>query len=152
MPTTVDQSADPFWQWLGREHGSWRYRLYSFKQRLFRRKVATPAEYDAYLWGKRLGQIDVPAKVKLFSDYLDAHSAAPPYVEEKQSAPPKPSGAHWTQSVLSALVSKCGYTMEEALNVPVSRALSDFIKQEFAQVQRLHFIVAIRQQRSCPQV
>lgn len=127
MPTTVEAGNDPFWQWLGRTDGGWRYKFYSLWQRLMRKPVATPAEYDAYLWGKKTGEIDLPAKVKLFSDYMEQCSAATAYVEEhRQDA--KLSGAHWTQSVLSCLVSKCGYSMQEALNLPVSRALADFLK------------------------
>ena len=129
MPTTVDTEKDPFWQWLARRSGGWRWRVYSLCQRIKRKPVATPAEYDAFLWGKRVGQVDLPARVKMFTDYMEACSTSPPYVEEHQSTPPKASGAHWTQSVLSCLVAKGGYSMEEALNVPISRALSDFIKQ-----------------------
>lgn len=128
MPTAVDQEQDPFWQWLGRTRGGLRYRLYCVKQWLLRKPKATPAEYDAFLWGQSIGAIDLGAKVELFASYMDQCSAAPPYVEERGQSS-KPSGAHWTQAVLSSLVSKCGYTMEEALNVPVSRALADFIKQ-----------------------
>lgn len=129
MPTTVDTDVDPFWKWLNRTRGGWRYTIYKLTKRILRQKFATPAEYDAFLWGKQMGAIDFSAKVKMFSDYMDKCSAMPAYVEEHRDTPAKASGAHWCQSVLSALVSKCGYTMEEALNVPVSRALSDFIKQ-----------------------
>jgi hypothetical protein len=129
MPTKPVVEDDPFWQWLGRQRGGWRHRIYSIIQRLRRKPAASPAEYDAFLWGKRVGEIDLPGKVKIFADYIEQHSAAPAYVEEHKTIAPKISGAHWTQSVLSCLVSKCGYTMEEALNVPVSRALSDFLKQ-----------------------
>lgn len=129
MPTATMPENDPFWQWLGRTEGGWRWKLYRFWQIIRRKPVASPAEYDAYLWGKRTGEIDLQAKVKMLAEYIDKHSAPPPYVEEHQSTPPKASGAHWTQSVLSCLVGKCGYTMEEALNVPVSRALADYIKQ-----------------------
>jgi hypothetical protein len=129
MPTTPVAESDPFWLWLARQRGGWRYRVYSLAQRLRRKPVASPADYDAYLWGKRIGEIDLPSKVKMFADYIEKHSAAPAYVEEHKTTAPKISGAHWTQSVLSCLVAKCGYTMEEALNVPVSRALSDFLKQ-----------------------
>jgi len=129
MPTAVDQERDPFWLWLGRRRGGLRYRLYCFKQWLRRKPAATPAEYDAFAWGQSIGEIDLSAKVALFSDYMDQCSAAPAYVEEHRDTPAKLSGAHWTQSVLSSLVSQCGYTMEEALNVPISRALADFIKQ-----------------------
>ena len=129
MPTTPDPDNDPFWIWLNRTKGGWRYSLYKITKRILRQKYSTPAEYDAFVWGKKMGAIDFAAKVTMFSDYMDKCSAMPAYVEEKRDQPPKVSGAHWCQSVLSALVSKCGYTMEEALNVPVSRALSDFIKQ-----------------------
>ena len=129
MPNHVDQSRDEFWQWLSRTEGGWRWKLYKFGQWLRSKPVASPAEHDAFVWGKQIGEVDLPSKVKLFADYLDACSVSPAYVEENKDTPSKPSGAHWTQSVLSALVSKCGYTMEEALNVPISRELSDFIKQ-----------------------
>jgi hypothetical protein len=129
MPTTVDQEQDPFWQWLGRRSGGWRWQCYRAWQWLRRKPVASPAEYDAFVWGRKVGEIDLSEKVRLFADYMDKCSAAPAYVEEHQSGPPKASGAHWTQAVLASLVSKCGYTMQEALNVPVSRALADFLKQ-----------------------
>lgn len=129
MPTTVDQDQDPFWRWLGRRSGGIRWQVYRAFQWLRRKPVASPAEYDAFVWGRKVGEIDLGQKVRMFADYMDQCSSAPPYVEEHQSSPPKASGAHWTQAVLSSLVSKCGYTMQEALNVPVSRALADFIKQ-----------------------
>lgn len=129
MPTATDPDKDPFWVWLNRTKGGWRYTLYKLGKQMMRQQYSTPAEYDAFVWGKKLGAIDFSSKVQMFSDYMDKCSAMPAYVEEKRDQPPKASGAHWCQSVLSSLVSKCGYTMEEALNVPVSRALSDFIKQ-----------------------
>ncbi len=76
-----------------------------------------------------MGEIDLPERVKMFSDYMEACSAMPAYVEEHQSTPPKASGAHWAQSVLACLVAKCNYDMRDALNVPMSRALADFLKQ-----------------------
>lgn len=129
MPTTVDPSADPFWQWMNRKSGGWKYFFYKHRKILMGKKFATPAEYEVFLWGKKMGAIDFAQKVKMFSAYMDSHSAMPAYVEERPDSQSKPSGAHWSQSVLSSLVSKCGYTMEEALNAPVSRALSDFLKQ-----------------------
>lgn len=129
MPTAVSQDADKFWQWLSRRKSGWRYWCYTIKQKLLRKPVATPAEFDCYLWGKQVGDFDLEAKAKIFAEYMDACSVAPAYVEERSDSPPKMSGAPWAQSVLSTLVSKCGYSMEEALNVPVSRALADFIKQ-----------------------
>jgi hypothetical protein len=128
MPTTIDQEQDPFWNWLERRTGGVRWYLYRFWQRLRRKPVATPAEFDCFVWGKQIGEVDLPEKAGLFSSYMDECSAMPAYVEEHQNSP-KMSGAHWTQSVISALVSKCGYTMDDALNVPMSRALADFLKQ-----------------------
>lgn len=129
MPTEVDQEHDPFWRWLGRRRGGWRWEAYRLGKWFVRKPAASPAEYDAYLWGKRIGGVDLAEKVKLFSDYMESCSAMPPYVEEGCGGAGKISGAHWTQSVLSSLVSRCGYNMREALNVPLSLALADFIKQ-----------------------
>lgn len=129
MPTTVDQEADPFWLWLGRKTGGLKYKLHSAKQRAMGRKVPTPAEYDCFVWGEKLGsKINLAEKIQQFKAYVDANSVAPPYVEIKTGSE-QTSGAHWTHSVLSALVSRCGYDLEQALNVPVSRALSDVIKK-----------------------
>ena len=130
MPTTVDQEADPFWLWLGRTTGGLKYKLHAAKQRMLGKKIPTPAEYDCFIWGEQLGsKINLAEKIQQFKSYLDSNSVVPPYVEIKRESSGHTSGAHWTHSVLSALVSRCGYDMEQALNVPVSRALSDFIKQ-----------------------
>ena len=40
----------------------------------------------------------------------------------------KTSGAHWTQNVYTILISKMGYTSEQALNIPLSQALFDYYK------------------------
>lgn len=129
MPTSADQEKDEFWKWLSRRNGGIRYRFYKAFKQLFRMPYSTPAEYDFFMWGKKMGLIDFKAKVGMFSEYMAKHSAIPAYVEEKRDAPPRPSGSHWVHSVLVSLVSNCGYTMEDALNAPISRALSDFIKK-----------------------
>jgi hypothetical protein len=128
MPTATDFSKDDFWNWLQRKDGGIRYSLYAIKQRILRRQVATPAEYDVFVWGKQNKGIEFASKVKLFSDYIEKHSVAPAYVEHPNDNP-KGSGAHWTQTVIQCLTSRCGYTQEEALNAPMSRALADYIKQ-----------------------
>ncbi len=38
------------------------------------------------------------------------------------------SGAHWTQSVLFILTSKLGYSVTEALNIPLARAIAEHFK------------------------
>ena len=40
----------------------------------------------------------------------------------------KTSGAHWSQSVQSVLMSELGYGSSEVLNMPLSKALSDYYK------------------------
>lgn len=128
MSSDADQDEDQFWTWLNRRTGGLRYRLYRLKQKLFGKSIATPAEFDVYRWGKRVGEVDVAEKVKMFSQYMELCSAMPAYVEETKTGA-KESYAHWAQSVLHALVSKCGYSINEAMNAPMSRAMADFIKQ-----------------------
>jgi hypothetical protein len=125
MRSHPDPEQDPFWQWLHRTRpeGFWP-RLW---WRLSKRKLS-PAELDILRWGKRVGIFDLSDKAKMFSEYIKIHSAVPPYVEEPSDTPPRQSGAHWAQSVIAALVAKCGYSLMEAYNVPMSKAMSDFFK------------------------
>ena len=38
------------------------------------------------------------------------------------------SGAHWSHAVIAGLCSECGYTQLEAYNVPLGKALADYLK------------------------
>jgi hypothetical protein len=76
-------------------------------------------------WGAKCIQMDVPAKVKLFLDYITQGSVMPKYWDEGSG---QSSGAHWTQSVKLILTSELGYTNGEALNIPLTQAFADFFK------------------------
>ena len=127
MGSHQDPAKDPFWIWLNREEpGGWRKWFYRLCKKLGK-KVPSPAELDMALFGRAVGMFDFADKARLFADYIDAHSKAPAYWETgKQDG--GGNGGHWSQSVLHVLVSKCGYTQEEAHNVPLSKALADFFK------------------------
>ena len=125
MRSNPDPQLDPFWVWLHRD------RPESVLQRLWwkiNRNKLTPAEYEIMTWGRKVGIFELKEKAGLFSKYIEHHSQMPAYVEEPSDTPPRESGAHWAQSVIGSLVSKCGYTQIEAYNVPMPKAMSDFFK------------------------
>jgi len=131
MPSHPDASCDPFWNWISRaEPEGWLesrwYKLRCKLAILFKSKLLSPAELDMVRFGRRVGVVNLPEKVSLFAEYINAHAKAPAYWED--GADGKKSGAHWSHAMLAALVSKCGYTQEEAHNVPMSKALADYFK------------------------
>jgi hypothetical protein len=125
MRSHQDPEQDPFWQWLHREvpDGWWPRLLWNL-----RRTKLTPAELEILHWGKRVGVFELKDKAEIFLEYIKTHSVVPPYVEEPSDSPPRESGAHWAQSVIAALVAKCGYSQLEAYNVPMPKAMQDFLK------------------------
>lgn len=129
MDSHPDPSRDPFWLWLNRAEpeGYWSRLWYRARKKVCKGFV-TPAELDMFKFGKRIGTIDFGEKARLFAEYIALHSKVPAYWEGDSSGDGKKSGAHWSQAVLHTLTSKCGYTQEEAHNVPLSRALADFFK------------------------
>lgn len=131
MDSHPDASRDPFWQWLNRAEpdgllAAWWYRVRVRVAGWFKTKLLTPAEMDIYRLGKHCGNIDFPAKVKLFSDYIGHHSKVPGYWQENTDS--KKSGAHWSHAIVQVLVSKCGYTQQEAYSAPMCKAFADFFK------------------------
>ncbi len=65
----------------------------------------------------------------LFKDYMKSGVVIPKYWETQSTDDnTAQSGAHWTQTVMTTLTSELGYTQTEALNVSVSKALSDYYK------------------------
>jgi len=122
MSNNADPSKDEFWQWWNQPA---KFNLWAW---LFRKTPMTPAERDMVIWGKSVGTLDGwQEKAKLFADYITAHSEPPGFwiTDEK---PARKSGAHWVHAVTSRLVSECGYTQDEVLNVPVCKALQDYLK------------------------
>lgn len=124
LPSDPDPTKDEFWTWANKQPN----RFSAWFVKLLKKEPATPMEAEVMRWGVKAGMFDLAEKAKLFSDYIEAHSKVPAYWEEKREGS-RSSGAHWAQAVLHTLVSKCGYSQVEALNVPVSKALADYFKQ-----------------------
>ncbi len=86
----------------------------------------TPAERDIFLWGRKIKGFDFLEKVALFSRYVKEHTD-PPGFWEKDSGGDE-AGGHWSHGILHALTAKCGYSLKEAYNAPLGKAISDFYK------------------------
>lgn len=132
MDSHPDAGKDPFWQWLSRsapegKFAGWWYRLRCRIARMFRQQLLTPAELDMMRFGRKCRGFDFPSRAQLFADYISAHSKAPAFWESDNQGG-KGSGAHWSHAMMQVLVSKCGYTLEEAHNAPLTRAMADFFK------------------------
>jgi hypothetical protein len=69
---------------------------------------------------------DLFTRIALFKKYLKDGIKVPKYWE--QSEDDGISGTHWTHSVLNVMTSELGYSQEEAMNVPVTRALHDYFR------------------------
>ena len=124
MASHPDPMRDEFWQWWNQPAP------YSIFAALCRKTPLTPAERDIVRWGRRVRKLDDwVEKAKMFAAYISTHSEPPGYwVTADDNKPGVKSGAHWVQSVISGLVSECGYTQIEALNVPVCKCLQDYLK------------------------
>jgi len=84
-------------------------------------------------WGKEVKKVmaepsfNILYKIEDFKSYMRNGIDVPEYCpEERENS--KPSGAHWSQSVLLILTSELGYTYSEAVNIPMSKALYDYFK------------------------
>ena len=128
LPSDPDAAADPFWAWLNREHGGWRYRLYVWLAKLLRKPPLSPAEWDVFRLGQQIGPFDFGEKVRLFADYIKHHSEAPLYFEEPRPQSSKRSGAHWAHAIVHTVAAKCGYTLDQAYNAPMAQVLADYFR------------------------
>lgn len=86
-------------------------------------------------WGKEIKKqmkrdktFNMFHKFMSFEKYMKDGIVIPKYFEGDDSDEGTSSGAHWTQSVLLVLTSELGYTYSEALNMPLSKGLSDYFK------------------------
>jgi hypothetical protein len=120
MSSNPDTSGDEFWEWWNRPP------TFNPIARLFRKTEMTPAEREIYKWGKKIKSFDVPEKITLFAEYVSRHSQVPSYWILKQNE--SSSGAHWAHGTIAGLCSQCGYSQSEAYNVPMGKALFDFLK------------------------
>ena len=133
LPSDPDATKDPFWVWLNRQGTGLRWRARAWVARRLGKEPLTPAELDVLKLGKQIGLFDLGDKARLFADYIKAHSDAPPFWDEPQPGEPRKSGAHWAHAILSTLVSKCGYTQEQAYNASLSKALADYFRHAEAE-------------------
>lgn len=78
-------------------------------------------------WGNAVGLFDVEAKIMAFHAYLLSGMKAPKFWDEGEGKP-KPSGTHWSQSMILTLTGKLGYTHREVLNCPLTKAISDYLR------------------------
>lgn len=76
-------------------------------------------------WGEKIGMFEFVDKVKIFSEYIAHHSEIPKFVYETETTE---SGGQWAQAVLLSLTGQLGYSREEALNIPLSEALTNYFK------------------------
>ncbi len=112
---------DEFWRWWHQPATR------SVLALIFRKSPLRPAEREIIAWGHKIGQFEFNQKAKLFAEYVKQHTEAPAYwvLEEKASSN---SGAHWCHATIAGLVSQCNYTQIEAYNVPMNKALHDYLK------------------------
>jgi len=76
-------------------------------------------------WIKRVGTINLEEKVNLFYDYLKYHlDNVPLFARPEHGAPVE---APFEQVIKVTLMSKCNRTESEALNMPYSLAVWDFL-------------------------
>lgn len=77
-------------------------------------------------WGEKIGiHFSLPEKVRLFNAYLAEAFKQPAIVYEVQTTS---SGAHWAHVLRHSLISQCGYTASQAMDLPLAQAFADFYK------------------------
>jgi hypothetical protein len=77
-------------------------------------------------WGAKMGiDFELGEKVRIFNEYLAEASRQPVIVYECDTTT---SGAHWALVVKATLTSACGYTVGEAMNLPLRQAFLDFYR------------------------
>lgn len=133
MSSDPDPEQDEFWRWYHREsphgiYGGLMWRLKKVAARILGKQMLTPAEYDVYQFGRRVGQFDLEEKCKLFQRYVADNTIALPHWIEPPKGDEKKSGAHWVHSMVSCLSSHCGYSAKEAYNTTFAKALADYLK------------------------
>lgn len=86
---------------------------------------------DVVRWGRKIGLFNLTEKVALFREYFDQSTKEPKYWIEREST--RQPGGHWCEDVFITLTGCCGFTREQALNMPVREALMHFFT--YAQTQ-----------------
>lgn len=97
---------------------------------------------DVQKWGKKVGIFDLKQKAALLQDYISRGSEEPKFVDTSENTG-APSTAHWSQGLIIALTSQCGYARTEVLNMSLSQALADWMR--YAEAQGMVSIVSDEQ-------
>lgn len=77
-------------------------------------------------WGQNCGVFDLHAKSLAFQSYIVEGTKWPEFWQE-DTGHGRSSGTHWSQTVLLTLTSKLHYTQDQALNMPFTKSISDFL-------------------------
>lgn len=76
-------------------------------------------------WGKRVGLTDYQEKAELFRQYLKQGLHEPDYISLK---PQEDAKSDWAQNLKITLMTRLNYSEDQALELPLSQALSDYYK------------------------
>lgn len=76
-------------------------------------------------WGKRIGVYRFAEKSAMFTAYLQASLREPDYI---CTQPTDGAEGDWTHNLKTTLVTRLGYTDTEALDMPLTKALSEYYK------------------------
>lgn len=78
-------------------------------------------------WARRVGEFNFQEKAELLRAYIEVQTEQPAYWIEKEDD--HGAGGHWSHCLMHALISQCGYTLEQALSAPISQCLQDYFKR-----------------------
>ncbi len=75
-------------------------------------------------WGKKTGLFSLKEKAALFQKYLRSGWQEPPHINKAGGR----STGDWVQNVKITLQAKLGYTDDEVMSMPMSKAMADYYK------------------------
>ena len=78
------------------------------------------------IWRWRLGKIDWIEKILLWEEYFEAGTKAPLVVSTDDKSGSKDSHTPFLQHLRTVLISKCNYTIREAMSTSLSQCLWDY--------------------------
>lgn len=78
-------------------------------------------------WGKKVGIFSIKEKSRILLEYIRKTEDIPGFLILQNSEGEK-SGGHWSQAMLLVLTGELGYTQSEALNCPLKKAFTDWLK------------------------
>lgn len=77
-------------------------------------------------WGRAIGIFELAPKVQAFWQYYIEGTRAPKFWQEQ--TPSSTIGAHWSNTMLVTLISKVGYSQQDALNMPFTKTIADYLR------------------------